>query len=211
MDRTLFRENHEKFWKEVINLEPGASIDIPATSRLVQDNELTDEMRRSSPEIFFTQTKGDNSCLFSLLASAFYILDYKFYAFTLMEIYHENINRYSSTNLKMNEVLNVIKHNKFGIKYNMKFHLKVKKVRAPTYFSLLEKTNDNTIYHTVLSNLHSVFFLNQWIIDPAIPVAISKSLENLKLCAQLDETENAKKSIISCYMYIATNKLLKNK
>ena len=28
----IFRESHEKFWKEVINLEPGASIDVLSTS-----------------------------------------------------------------------------------------------------------------------------------------------------------------------------------
>ena len=204
-----FRATHEKFWKEVLNLEPGASIDVPATSRLVDDDELTEEMRQSSPDIFFTQMAGDNSCLFSSLASAFYILDYKIEAFNLMKIYQENIGENCSVNLKMNKVLNVVKQNKFAKPNDKRFYFQVTKVRKPTYFQMLEKRNDNVIYHSVLSNLHSVVFLNQWIIDPAIPVAMPKTLENLKLCAQLEEYENPKKSIISCYTYVATSKLFR--
>ena len=204
-----FRASHEKFWKEVINLEPGARIDVPATSRSVDDNELTEEMKQSSPEIFFTQVEGDNSCLFSSLASAFYMLDYKIEAFNLMKIYQANISENCSVNLKMNEVLSVVKHNKFAKHNDKRFYFQVTKVRNPTYFQMLEKRNDNVIYHSVLSNLHSVVFLNQWIIDPAIPAAMPKTLENLKRCAQLDEYESAKKSIISCYTYVATSKLFK--
>ena len=106
----------------------------------------------------------------------------------------------------MNEVINIIMHNKFSKQYKIKFRFKVHKIRSPKYITMLQRINDNIIYHAVLSNLHSVVFLNEWIIDPAIPLAMPKTVHNFRVCAQLDEIESPKDSIIFCYTYVAKNK-----
>ena len=201
-----FKDNHETFWNEVINLKPGEGIDVPSTSRTVSEHELKKKGKEHAPLIFFKQTKGDNSCLFSSLASAFHTLGYYADAFALMGIYEHYINKVSTSNLNMNQILDIIVHNKFVKQCKRKFRFKVQKVCTSSYKMMLEIRNDNVIYHCILSNLHAVVFVNEWIIDPAVPLAMTKTIENLKLCAQLEESESLKESIISGYCYIPNPK-----
>ena len=198
-----FKDSHETFWNEVINLKPGEGIDVPSTSRMVMEHELTKEVIEHAPLNFFTQAKGDNSCLFSSLASAFHTLEYYADAFALMYIYEQYIKKESTSNLNMNQIIDIIMHNKFLKQCKRKFRFKVQKLRTCTYEMMLEKRNDNVMYHCILSNLHAVVFVNEWIIDPAVSLAMTKTIDNFKLCAQLEETESPKDSIILCYYYIA--------
>ena len=197
-----FKSKHKKFYKDIIQLLPDESIQVPDGSSEPQ-NVLLNINQKDCGEANKYVQDSEPSCLFTSLANAMSFIGHNQLAQKLVEVYYDNFNRSNKGYVTLKDVLDVTKSNKYHNKGEYKFKFNIIKIKKPNAVYLLppNKLEKNSIYHCVLSNHHAIALCNDKIFDPSLQTNILLNEHNLRSCAQVNNDDLTSSILINVYKY----------
>ena len=189
--------NNKQFFQQIMSLDKptGEYINVPVGSRKNSNCKWPLSKKDKGPEITYMQ-RTNLSCLFCSVASAMSLMGKDFIAEKIMSVYGELSDK-DNFNPQCTHIIEILR-NVYKKTYERRIKVNLRKQNYKTVEELIGDQKHDIIM-IVLSNLHCICFVRNYIIDPVYRHALPRSEKCIRICAELVREESLSDIIKKAY------------